>query len=416
MTRLKRPALIALITVFMGLVMGVIAAAFLALLDVVTKLRQEHLWLIALLPPIGAVTAVAYTKFGKESHKGSDLIIESVHQAKPVPLRMAALTFFFTLLTHLGGGSVGREGTAVQIGGALSNSIGRFFKADTKMNRVIVMTGVSAGFGAVFGTPLSGAFFGLEMCFIGKFSYEAILPCFTAAYLGDFVTRAFGIHHPVHSIVAVPEFGIFTLAVVIAGAAIFGLTGKIFAVAVHSVKHMYEKLIKQPVLRVVIGSALVAALMAVFHAYDYAGLANWMVDKGFAGQTSIIDPVMKFALTVLTLGGGLQGGEVTPMFDIGASLGGVIGRVTGVEVSLLAALGMICVFGSAANTPLTTIILGIELFGAAAAPYYVIAALIGYYISGHGGLYRAQVIALSKYHNETHIGKTLGELERGRKE
>jgi H+/Cl- antiporter ClcA len=394
-------------TLILGVLMGGASAAFLTLLEWVTAAREQHLFLVAFLPAVGVLTAFVYHKFGKNSQRGNNLIIDSVHKQAHVPFRMAFFTFTFTILTHLTGGSVGREGTAVQIGGTLANKIGNFFKLNEKMKPIFILSGISAGFGSVFGTPLAGAFFGMEMCFIGKLSYEALLPCFITSFTADYVTRLFGVSHAAYEIQAVPAISLYNIAVVIAASCVFGLTGRLFAVSVHKLKGLYAKLMKQYALRAFAGSLIVLAVMFSFNTVKYDGLSTWMISAGFRGEVHFFDPVLKFVMTVLSLGAGFQGGEVTPLFDMGASLGGLIGQAAHVSPSLLAALGLISVFGCAANTPLTTIMLGIELFGAAAMPYYVVAALISYYVSGHNGIYSSQLIHTSKYHRQEHAGQTL---------
>lgn len=384
-------------TIIISILMGIISAVFLTSLELVTNLRKELPYLILLLPVIGVLTTYVYSKYGGDSSKGNNLIIESVHKEDvKVPFRMSIFTFIFTILTHLSGGSAGREGTAVQIGGALTNKIGNIFGLKHKERRILVMAGISAAFGSVFGTPLAGVFFGLEVCFIGKLSYEAIAYCFIASYGANFVTGAIGIEHSHHFINSVPSISPYILIVVIISAIIFGIFGILFAKGVHFVKGIYSKKIKNNIIRAIVSSLVVLLIIIIFKLYKYEGLSTWLIDSGFSGNVNFLDPIKKLVLTVLTLGAGFQGGEVTPLFNIGASLGGAIGNFTNIEVSLLAALGMICVFGSAANTPITTIMLGIDLFGSDAVFYYIIAAIISYYTIGNNGIYGAQVIYTPK--------------------
>lgn len=385
------------IIILIGLLMGLTSAAFLKTLELVTQWREQHAWLFWLIPAVGVLTALSYTKFGKGAHRGNNLIIDSVHENRDVPFRMTFLTFIFTSLTHLVGGSAGREGTAVQIGGALGHRLGKLIQKDHREQRILVMSGISAGFDSVFGTPLAGAFFGLEMTYIGKLNYEALLPCFLASFVADAITTALGIRHASHAILSVPALTPYTLSITLLAALLFGLVGKYFAVSVHALKQFYAQKIQHEVIRVLIASSFVLVAMIFWGGQAYAGLSTWMIDAGFAGKATLVDPVAKFVLTVLTLGAGFQGGEATPLFDIGASLGSVIGQLSHIEPSLLAALGLIAVFGSAANTPITTIILGIELFGVEAVPYYVIAALVSYYLTGHQGIYSAQKVVTHKY-------------------
>lgn len=400
-------------TIIVSIVMGIISAMFLRSLEFVTTLREGFPYLIFLIPIIGILTAYTYSKYGNGSNRGNNLIIESVHKEVKVPFRMAILTFIFTVLTHLSGGSAGREGTAVQIGGALTNKVANIFKMEHKEKRILIMSGISAAFGSVFGTPLAGTFFGMEVCFIGKLSYEAMIYCFISSYAANFVTESLGINHTVHLIKSVPSITIYTLLIVIISSILFGVFGRMFAKGIHLVKGFYNKNIKNNIYRAIISSIVVLLVIVIFRLYKFEGLSTWLIDSGFSGEVTILDPIKKLILTILTLGAGFQGGEVTPLFDIGASLGGAIGNLTNIEPSLLAAIGMICVFGSATNTPLTTIMLGINLFGGEAVPYYIIGAFISYYVIGHNGIYGAQIINTPKLKRyKKHMGISLENIKK----
>lgn len=400
-------------TIIVSIIMGIISAIFLRSLEFVTTLREGFPYIIFLIPIIGVLTAYTYSKYGNGSNRGNNLIIESVHKEVKVPFRMAFLTFIFTVLTHLSGGSAGREGTAVQIGGALTNKLANIFKMEHKEKRILIMSGISAAFGSVFGTPLAGTFFGMEVCFIGKISYEAMIYCFIGSYTANFVTEYLGINHVGRLIKSIPNISVYTLLIVIISSILFGIFGKIFAEGVQLVKGFYSKNIKNNIYRAIMSSSVVLLVIIIFKLYKFEGLSTWLIDSGFSGNITILDPIKKLILTVLTLGAGFQGGEVTPLFDIGASLGGAIGNLTNIEPSLLAAIGMICVFGSATNTPLTTIMLGINLFGSEAVPYYIIGAFISYYVIGHNGIYGAQVITTPKLKRlEKHKGISLENIEK----
>ena len=399
-------------TIIVSIVMGIISAIFLRSLELVTTLRGSFPYLISLIPVIGVLTTYTYSKYGKESNRGNNLIIESVQKDVKVPFRMAILTFIFTVLTHLAGGSAGREGTAVQIGGTLTNKISDVFKITHKEKRVLIMSGISAAFGSVFGTPLAGTFFGMEVCFIGKLSYEAMIYCFIGSYTANFITELLGINHTSHLIKSIPNISIYTLLIVIISSILFGVFGRMFAKGIHFVKGFYSRNIKNNIYRAIISSIVVLLVIIIFRLYKFEGLSTWLIDSGFSGEVTILDPIKKLILTILTLGAGFQGGEVTPLFDIGASLGGAIGNLTNKDPSLLAAIGMICVFGSATNTPFTTIMLGINLFGAEAVPYYIIGSFISYYIMGHNGIYGAQIIDTPKLKRyEKHKGISLENIK-----
>lgn len=386
-----------LLTVVTGVLMGGVSAAFLKSLEFVTTVRERQPLCLALLPLVGIGTVFLYTRFGKNAQRGNNLIIDSVHQNEHVPLRMGLFTFVCTVLTHLAGGSVGREGTAVQIGGTIANGLGQCCHLQQNNKRILVMAGISAGFGSVFGVPLAGALFGMEMSFLGDFGYEALLPCFIASFTADYVTRALGVVHVFPTIHAVPAINWYPVLVVVLASIVFGLLGRLFAVGIRALKLFYARRVSRPILRVLLGSAVVLVVMFSLHAVAFAGLSDWMVGAGFAGKAHWYDPLLKLLLTILTLGAGFQGGEVTPLFDIGASMGSWIGQVAHVEPSLLAAVGMISVFGCAANTPLATLMIGFEMFGTGALPYEVIAVFVSYYVSGYTGIYGAQRIAIGQH-------------------
>ncbi len=399
---MKRVLKIGVLTVFLGITIGIAAYWFLQLLEWATWTREHEFNFHYLLPVVGLVTAVTYARFGKGAHRGNNLIIDSIHRDDYVPLRMAFMTFFFTILTHLSGGSAGREGTAVQMGGTFSYHLARIFQLNRYDRRVMLMAGISAGFGAVFGTPLAGAFFGMEMAFVGKLSYEALFPSFLAAYVADSIARTLGAGHSVYAIQRLPSMNPYILVIIVGSAILFGVIGRLFAQSVHRLKSFYGLMIKEPGTRAVIAASILLGCLIIFNAAQYDGLSTWMIQGGLRGETTLKDVVYKFVLTVLTLGAGFQGGEVTPLFDIGAAMGGWIGQVSGIEPSLIAALGMISVFGAAANTPITTIMLGIEIFGAPGIPYYIIIAIVSYFSSGHYGIYSSQVIETSKQFGSVH--------------
>ncbi len=379
-----------------AVVMGIISFVFLKMLGLSSVFREFFPYCIWFLPLSGMLTAFVYKRYGGESSKGNNLIIQSANEGVKVPKRLAFLTFIFTLLTHFSGGSAGREGTAVQIGGTLTSNVADKlgFKSDDR--KIIILSGLSAAFGSVFGTPLAGAFFGMEVSCIGQLSVSAVIPCFLSSYLANAVTLLLGATHEVHKISAIPSLDIKSVLVFISASILFGLIGKLFALGVKYLKLLYAKIFKNTVLSALIGSVIVVLLIVLLNLNEYEGLSTWQQTTAFEGNANWYDMPVKFILTTLTLGAGFQGGEVTPLFDIGASFGGWYANMFGIEPSFLAAIGLICVFGSAANTPITTIMLGIELFGAEAVPYFVFASLISFIASGKSGIYSAQERKLSK--------------------
>lgn len=385
-----------LVSLCCAVVMGIISFVFLKMLGLSSVFREFFPYCIWFLPLSGMLTAFVYKRYGGESSKGNNLIIQSANEGVKVPKRLAFLTFIFTLLTHFSGGSAGREGTAVQIGGTLTSNVADKLGFKSEDRKIIILSGLSAAFGSVFGTPLAGAFFGMEVCCIGQLSVSAVIPCFLSSYLANAVTLLLGAKHEVHKISAIPSLDIKSVLVFISASILFGLIGKLFALGVKYLKLLYAKIFKNTVLSAFIGSVIVVLLIVLLNLNEYEGLSTWQQTTAFEGNANWYDMPVKFILTTLTLGAGFQGGEVTPLFDIGASFGGWYANMFGIEPSFLAAIGLICVFGSAANTPITTIMLGIELFGAEAVPYFVFASLISFIASGKSGIYSAQKRKLSK--------------------
>ena len=383
------------LAVVVSVAMGVAGWAFLAALRLVTGARETHLWLFALLPLVNIATAWVYRNHGLRSRQGNNLVIDSTLTGTPIHARMALLTFLCGTATHLVGGSAGREGAAVQMGGTIASNVAARFGVTGHDRRDLMMAGISAAFGAAFGTPLAGAFFGMEMCFIGKLDYSAALYCLVGSFTGNAVSRALGTPFVFQNIGAVPEMTPAVLALVVISAIAFGLAARLFSLAIRCVKRLYARFTHY-LAAATAGGLVLTALFLVCGLSRYGGLSEWMVGAAFAGNTTLFDPLAKLALTALTVGAGFQGGEVTPLFGIGASLGGWIGSATLGDPAFMAALGMLGVFGSALNVPITTVMLGIDMFGGAAGGYFVIVAFISYLVAGHRAVYVAQRIVTPK--------------------
>lgn len=376
--------------------MGAAAWAFLASLDLVSDAREHHRVLFALLPPVLLATAWLYRTRGLQAGRGNNLVIDSALTGRLIHARMAFLTFFCSVATHLAGGSAGREGTAVQIGGTIASNVSHAFKLGERDHHDLMLSGISAAFGGVFGTPLAGAFFGMEMCYVGKLDYSSGLYCLIASFTGDAVSRMLGTRHAIHVIGNIPAMTPRTVLLVVLAAIAFGLVARLFSFSIRAIKRFYAHRFRSHLAAALVGSLALLGAYALFGGWRYGGLSEWMVDAAFEGTCSPIDPVAKLAYTALTLGAGYQGGEVTPLFGIGASMGSALGKTVGLDPSFPAALGMIGVFGSALNVPITTIMLGIDLFGGRASGYFVIVSFVSYLVAGHRGVYPAQRIVTPK--------------------
>ena len=406
------------LSILTAALMGVAGWAFLTALEMATSAREANLWLFALLPVVNVATAWLYRNHGLRAQRGNNLVIDSTITGTPIHARMAPLTFLCSTATHLAGGSAGREGAAVQMGGTIASNVAGIFRVEGHDRRDLMMAGISSAFGAAFGTPLAGAFFGMEMCFVGKLDYSAALYCLTGSFVGNAVSRALGSHFAFQAIARVPQMDLRTLAIVIAAAAVFGLAARLFTFCIRSVKRLYARIFTNYLAAAATGGVVLAVLFLGLGMAPYSGLSEWMVGAAFQGQTTLVDALAKLGMTALTVGAGMQGGEVTPLFGIGASLGGWIGQVAMGDPSLFAALGMLGLFGAALNVPITTIMLGVDMFGAQAAGYFVIVGFVSYLVAGHAAVYPAQRIVTPKrrgFKADTTL-TVEGALERHRRE
>lgn len=393
---------------------GSIIAFFLFLLEEATKLRWQNEWLIYLLPLAGVVIVALYRFKGKNSEAGNNLVMDEIHNpGGGIPFRMAPFVLFTTVATHLFGGSAGREGTAVQIGGSMAHYIGKKFKLKEEDLRILLISGVAAGFGAVFGTPVTGAIFALEVLAIGRIKYDALIPALLASTLADIVCTAYGIGHTQYHInfhiTDIVDNSIFhfdpkLLITVVFGGLIFGLASFLFSEISHGIKTISNKYIKKKLFIPLIGGIVVLGISFLLGTKDYLGLGvNTANGEGISilnafkeGGSDTFSWFWKLLLTAITLSTGFKGGEVTPLFFIGATLGNTVGVLTGNPVDLFAGLGFIAVFAGATNTPLACTIMGVELFGGEHVLYYAVACFIAYYFSGHSGIYTSQRISVFK--------------------
>lgn len=382
-----------LIACLVGMLTGSASALFLASLDGVTQLRLTHAWLLWLLPLGGACVSYLYYKYGKDAARGNNLLLDRIYDGNgTVPFRMAPLVLFGTLMTHLFGGSAGREGTAVQMGGTLSDGIGRLFKLDSASQRIVIMCGISSGFGSVFGTPIAGAVFGVEVLALGILSYRAVLPCLIASIVGHYVTLAWGVHHHPYSLGIIPAISGMNLLKVAGAAILFGLTAWLFITLTHKLKAWLSKLIPNLMLRSLIGGIVIIALVLAFGTREYLGIGLPLMERAFTESVTPIAFALKALFTTITLSTGFQGGEVTPLFVIGSTLGSALADILSISVPLLAGIGLISVFSGATNTPIASFIMGIELFGmqGTAIVYMLLGCLVAYLCSGYSGIYSSQ--------------------------
>ncbi len=405
------------ITIMTAVLVGSATAWFLIALDFVTIWRSEHIWVVNFLPLIGLGIGFAYHYFGADAKKGNDLILE-IHQAtentntksfsiKPIPLIMAPLIFISSLLTHLGGGSAGREGTAVQMGGAIADQCTTLFKLNTAERKTILIMGVSAGFAAVFGTPFAAAIFALEIMSFKKIKFENIIPSFLAAFGAHYTCLAWQVKHTVYFIDIIPSITVSTISWTILAGIIFGLAAFLFTYTGKIFKGLFAKIKFEP-MRPFIGGIIIALFIVVANSTKYIGLGIPSIMDAFNTPSGSFDFALKLLLTSLTLSAGFKGGEVTPLFFIGATLGNILIWFIPLPMALLAGMGFVAVFAGATHCVVASIIMGVELFGIQAGIYVGLASLVAYFASGRNGIYNAKLKMGAKYDLYNFISKTKG--------
>ena len=389
------------LSILVSVPMGLLASFFLNSLNFVTNYRDSNYYIIFLLPFGGALVSYLYKCYGGSSSKGNNLIIEQIEYMgknyERVPKRLVPLVLLGTLVTHLFGGSAGREGTALQMGGSVADGISALLKLSKDDRKILLLCGIAAGFGSVFGTPIAGAVFAIEIAVIGSMNSYALIPCFLSAFLSNILGELFGAAHTHYEFLDVPSFNIEIIFKVLIASIIFGLCSLVFSKALGFLKKHFTKLMPNPILKSFIGGIVIIILIYVLKGWNFIGLGVPIIMDSLKEPLPIYYFIFKMLFTLLTLSLGFQGGEVTPLFFIGATLGNALGQILGVSPLFLAGLGFIGVFSGAANTPLACFIMGIELFHGQGAEYLFIAALVSYLFSGHNGIYSSQSILKPKY-------------------
>lgn len=383
-----------------GVVVGAVGVAFVKGLSFVTGFRTTHPYIILGLPIAGIVIVTLYKICKFENDKGTNLMLSTIHGETEIPLRMAPLIFISTLLTHLFGGSAGREGAALQLGGSIGNQIGRWFKLSEDDTRTIVMCGMSAAFSSIFGTPMAAVIFSLEVSSVGIMQYSALVPCAVASLTASIVSNHFGVFAEAFGTVKMVDFGVIPAGKI----AILGMLCAVLSVAfcqiLHTANHLYKKYFKNAYVRIAVAGLLIIALTAILRTSAYSGSGAILIEEAIAGECPPEAFFWKIVFTALTLGAGFKGGEIVPSFTIGATFGCLFGTLFGLSPSLCAAVAMISMFCGVTNSPIASMIIGFELFGLDIMKYLLIGVSISYMLSGCHSLYHEQKIVYSKFKTE----------------
>lgn len=378
-----------------GLLAGVSSFVFLSTLDRVTAFRVSHGWMLFLLPAAGLVVGTAYRYLGGRSSGGNSMLIEEIHEPTAwLPRRLAPLVLTGTWVSHLFGASVGREGTAIQMSGSLTDLLSRVLRLRAEDRRIMLIAAIAGGFGSVFGVPLAGAVFALEVQAVGRVRYDALVPALAASIVGDLTVGALGYHHHTHAALETTLSAPLALKVAAAGLA-FGIAGIAFIELTDLIRAAVRRLGWSP-LRPVVGGFATIVLVALF-GRDYLGLSLPLIERALGGHAgSLAIPALKILFTTVALGCGFPGGEVTPLFVIGTTLGAALAPALGLPVPLLAAVGFVAVFASATNTPLACTIMGVELFSGGIIVPLAVGCVVAYVFSSHRGIYDTQRIDTPK--------------------
>ena len=387
-------------SLIVGCVGGGVGALFAHLIAFVTDVRMNNEWLLYLLPLGGVAIALIYHLL-KVEHQGTNQVFEAVRSEKRVPCRLAPAMAISAGITHLLGGSAGKEGAALQLGGSVATLIGRIFRCDDKDRHILTVSGMAAVFAAVFGTPMGAAVFAVEVVSVGYVSLSALYPSFASALVAYLVAVRLGVHPERFNVDIIPEISAVYLGKVLVLAVVVAVVSIVFCLAMKHSHEAFEKYIRNPYIRAVVGGVVVIALTLLVGTRDYNGGGMHIIEGIFHGEeVSKWAFLLKIIFTAVTIGSGFKGGEIVPTLFIGATLGFTMADVLGMPVAFCAAIGMVALFASVTNCPIATVFLAAELFGAEGLLYYALAIFVAFVLSGYFSLYTGQKIVFSKIKEE----------------
>ena len=389
-----------LFSAVIGVVVGLVSSAFYLCFAWATGVQTKWPWLLYLLPVGGAAIVLLYRVCGMEKDRGTNFVLVAVRENAPLRLRTAPLVFLSTIITHLVGGSSGREGAILQIGGSISSKIGQWVHLDEKDSRVITMCGMSAAFAALFGTPLAAAIFAMEVVSVGVLYYAALVPCTLSALIGVWVAGLCGVAPTSFPLSGVPELEPLSMLRVLVLGLLLALVSILFCRIMHGVSHLYDRFLSHPLLRAIVGGVLVVLLTLLVGSRDYNGAGSGVIAAAIGGQARPEAFLLKIVFTALTLGAGFKGGEIVPAFFAGSTFGCVAAPLIGLPAPFGAALGMVAVFCGVTNCPLTSLLLAFEVFGGGGLPLFAIVCAVTYMLYGYDSLYSEQKIMYGKFRAE----------------
>lgn len=385
-----------LIAIVTGLILGGIGTLFHELLELANVIRSAHPWLLFLLPAAGIVIVALYHVAHIDEPKGTNLLLDTIHEKGSLPWVMAPLIFISTILTHLFGGSAGREGAVLQLGGSIGSQIGKFLHMDKDDMHMITMCGMSAAFAALFGTPIAAVIFSLEVISVGSMYYSALVPCAISSITASYVSSLMGVPSSLYAITGIPEMNAASFFEVTLLAALVAFLSIFFCFLLHNTAHLFKDHIPNGYIRIIAGGLMIIALTFVLDGWDYLGAGGNILTNATNGSAVPIAFLLKMVFTAITLGSGFKGGEIVPSFFVGATFGCVVGPLLNLDPSFSAAIGMTAMFAGVTNCPLATLVISIEMFGMEGALFYLLTSAISYMLSGYHGLYTSQKIIYSK--------------------
>ena len=385
------------LSVVTGLVVGGVGILFVKGLGLANNFRGDHPQMILALPLAGLAIVFLYKLSHYENDKGTNLVISTLHAESQIPFRMAPLIFISTILTHLFGGSAGREGAALQLGGSIGNQLGRWFRLDKEDTELIVMCGMSAAFSAIFGTPLAAVIFAMEVSSIGLMHYAAFVPCMFSSLIASSFALEMGVHAEAFTITETIGFSLVPALKIALLGICCALISSLFCQLLHASGHLFKKYLPNAYIRVIAGSLAIIGLTILLQTSAYSGAGVNLIEEAFGGHSPKLAFLWKMIFTAITLGIGFKGGEIVPSFTIGATFGCLFGSLLGLPPSLCAAVGMVSVFCGVTNCPISSLLIGFELFGFGSMKYLLVGVAISYMLSGYTGLYSEQTIVQSKF-------------------